>query len=133
MYISKKNREFIKNMFGGKCAYTGTDLLSDWQVDHIEPVVRNWWTNTAMLPMNHNIENMIPTQRIINHYKHSMGLEQFREFMKDFHLRISKLPKNPKVQKSIKRKAYMLEVARLFDLTPNKPFSGKFWFEIISS
>lgn len=132
MYISKKNREVIKNMFGGKCAYTGTDLLPDWQVDHIEPVVRNWWTNTAMLHSNHNIENMIPTQRIINHYKHSMGLEQFRDFMKDFHLRIAKLPKNPKVEKSVKRKAYMLEVARLFDLTPNKPFSGKFWFETVS-
>jgi hypothetical protein len=133
MYISKKNREVIKNMFGGKCAYTGTDLLPDWQVDHIEPVVRNWWTNTAMFEKNHNIENMIPTQRIINHYKHSMGLEQFRDFMKDFHLRIAKLPENPKVEKSIKRKAYMLEVARLFDLTPNKPFSGNFWFETVSS
>ena len=133
MYISKKNREVIKNMFDGKCAYTGTELLPDWQIDHIEPVVRNWGTNTAMFEKNHNIENMIPTQRIINHYKHSMGLEEFRNFMKDFHLRIAKLPKNPKVEKSVKRKAYMLEVARLFDLTPNKPFSGKFWFETLSS
>ena len=133
MYISKKNREVIKNMFDGKCAYTGTELLPDWQIDHIEPVVRNWGTNTAMFEKNHNIENMIPTQRIINHYKHSMGLEEFRNFMKDFHLRIAKLPKNPKVEKSVKRKAYMLEVARLFDLTPNKPFSGKFWFETVSS
>lgn len=26
MYISKKNREIIKQKFGGKCAYTGTEL-----------------------------------------------------------------------------------------------------------
>lgn len=131
MYISKKDREIIKQKFGGKCAYTGTELMDDWQVDHMESVERNWWTNTAQKGENHNIDNMVPAQRIINHYKHSMGLEQFRDFMKGFHLRIAKLPKNPKVEKSIKRKAYMLEVARLFDITLNKPFSGVFYYETI--
>jgi len=130
MYISKKNREIVKNMFNGKCAYTGTDLLADWQVDHIKPIKRNWQlNNSAMFEENHNLQNMLPTQRIINHYKHSMDLELFRNFMMYFHIRLSKLPKNPKVEKSIKRKAYMLEIARLFDITADKPFSGKFWFE----
>ena len=131
MYISKKNREIIKHKFGGKCAYTGTELMDDWQVDHMEPIERNWWTNTAQKSENHNINNMVPAQRIINHYKHSMDLESFRNFMMYFHQRIAKLPKNPKVEKSIKRKAYMLEVARLFDITPNKPFSGDFYYETI--
>jgi 5-methylcytosine-specific restriction endonuclease McrA len=116
-------------MYEGKCAYTGTDLLPDWQIDHIEPVRRNWWENSALKECNHNVSNMLPSQKIINHYKHSMNLEQFREFMMEFHIRLKRLPKNPKVQKSIKRKAYMLEIARLFDITPNKPFIGKFWFE----
>lgn len=129
MNISKKNREIIRDLFHGKCAYTGTELLPDWQVDHVKAVRRNWWTNTAILPMNHNIENMIPTQKIINHYKHSMNLVQFRGFMLYFHKRLAKLPKNPKVKKSIKRKAYMLEVARLFDITTDKPFTGIFYFE----
>lgn len=131
MYISKKDRAIIKEMFGGKCAYTGIELLSDWQVDHIEAVRRNWWTNTALVEANHNLQNMIPSQRIVNHYKHSMGLEQFRKFMIDFHVRISKLPKQPKKEKSIRRKAYMLEIARLFDITPEKPFTGQFYFETI--
>ena len=131
MYISKKNRELVNNRFGGKCAYTGTDLLPDWQVDHVNPVVRNWWDNTSLSPENHNIDNLLPAQRVVNHYKHSMDLEQFREFMKDFHLRIAKLPKNPKVQKSIRRKAYMLEIAGLFGITPDKAFSGKFYFELL--
>ena len=26
MYISKKDREIVKNKFGDKCAYTGTEL-----------------------------------------------------------------------------------------------------------
>lgn len=133
MYISKKNREIVRNMFDGKCAYTGTELLPDWQVDHVEAVRRNWLlNNSAMFEENHNLQNMLPAQRIVNHYKHSMDLEQFRNFMKDFHIRISKLPKNPKIEKSIKRKAYMLEIARLFDITTNKAFSGRFYFETLS-
>ncbi len=132
MYISKKNRELVRNMFDGKCAYTGTELQSDWQIDHVKPVRRNWrLNNSAIFAENHKLENMLPSQRIINHYKHSMDLEQFRNFMKDFHIRISKLPKNPKTEKSIKRKAYMLEVARLFDITPEKAFSGRFYFEML--
>lgn len=132
MYISKKNREIVRSLFDGKCAYTGTELLSDWQVDHVEPVRRNWWlNNSAMLEKNHKLENMLPSQRIINHYKHSMNLEQFRDFMKDFHIRIGKLPKNPRVEKSIKRKEYMLEIANLFDITTDKPFSGIFYFETL--
>ena len=133
MYISKKNRELVKNMFDGKCAYSGTELLSDWQVDHVNPVRRNWLlNNSALFEENHTLENMLPSQRIINHYKHSMDLEQFRDFMKDFHIRISKLPKNPKIEKSIKRKVYMLKVARLFGITTNKAFSGRFYFETLS-
>ena len=120
-------------MFDGKCAYTGTELLPDWQVDHVKAVRRNWWVNnSAMFEENHNLENMLPSQRIVNHYKHAMDLEQFRNFMKDFHVRISKLPKNPKSEKSIKRKAYMLEIARLFDIKTDKAFSGRFYFETLS-
>jgi len=131
MYISKKNRELVKNMFGGKCAYTGTDLLPDWQVDHVSPIRRNWWlNNSALFEENHILENMIPSQRIINHYKHTMDLEEFRKFMCNFHLRLKKLPQNPKTEKSIKRKAYMLEIARFFEITTDKPFSGKFYFEM---
>ena len=70
-------------------------------------------------------------QKIINHYKRAFDLEFFRDYMKNFHLRIAKLPKNPKVKKSIKHKEYLLEVARLFDITPEKPFSGKFYFETL--
>jgi len=132
MYISKKNREIIKQKFGGKCAYTGTDLLPDWQVDHVSPVMRNWWTNTAMMENNHNIDNMVPCQKIVNHYKGSLDLETFRNwFLGGLHERLKKLPKNPKVEKSHKKKAYLLEVARLFDIQPDKPFSGVFYFETL--
>jgi 5-methylcytosine-specific restriction endonuclease McrA len=130
MYISKKNREIVKNKFGGKCAYTGTELMPDWQVDHVKPILRNWFSKGAVFEKEHHIDNMFPTQKIINHYKGSLDLETFRKwFLGGLHERLKKLPKNPKTEKSHKKKAYLLEVARLFDITPEKPFDGKFYFE----
>lgn len=130
MYISKKNRELIKNKFGGKCAYSGTELKDDWQVDHVKPIVRNKYTNTAMFDDNHNLCNMFPVQRIINHYKGSLDLDTFRTwYLGGLQERLKKLPRNPKAEKSIKRKKYLLEVAELFEITESKPFSGVFYFE----
>ena len=130
MYISKKTREIVRNKFGGKCAYTGTELKDDWQVDHVKPVIRNWFSQGAMFEKEHHIDNMFPCQKIINHYKGSLDLETFRNwFLAGMSERLKKLPKNPKTEKSIKRKAYLLEVAGLFGITPDKPFSGRFYFE----
>ena len=75
---------------------------------------------------------MFPTQRKINNYKSSYDLETFRTFLLGgLHERLAKLPKNPKVEKSIKRKESMLKIASYFEITKDKPFSGKFYFETI--
>jgi 5-methylcytosine-specific restriction endonuclease McrA len=130
MYISKKDREIIRNKYDGKCAYTGTELKEDWQIDHVNPVRRNVFGTGAKHEHNHNLENMVPCQRIVNHYKHNLSLHEFRTWLLGgLHERLKKLPKNPKTEKSAKRKAYMLEVASLFGITPDKPFSGFFYFE----
>ena len=132
MYISKKDREIIKQKFGGKCAYTGTKLKDDWQIDHIEPLIRNC-NNTVMFENNHKLDSMFPAQKIVNHYKRHLSLESFRTWILGYlHERLKKLPKNPKTEKSIKRKAYLIEVAQLFGITEDKPFSGKFYFETLS-
>jgi len=132
MYISKKNREIIKQKFGGKCAYSGTELKDDWQVDHVKPIIRNRFDGTAVFKDDHNLENMFPVQKIINHYKGSMDLELFRTwYLAGLHKRLKKLPSNPKTEKSIKRKAYLLKVAIFFNIEKDKPFSGKFYFESV--
>ena len=128
-------RQIVYDKFNGKCAYSGTQLESDWQIDHMESKKINSYFayKGALDERNVNrIENLMPTQKIINHYKRAFDLALFRDYMKTFHLRLAKLPKNPKVQKSIKHKEYLLEVARLFDITPEKPFSGKFYFETLN-
>lgn len=130
MYIRKKDRELIREKFNGRCAYSGTILEDDWQVDHIAPVRRNWFDKGALHEENHNINNMIPCQKIINHYKGTLTLNEFRNwFMKDLHKRLKKLPKNPRTERSVKRKNYLLKVASYFGITEDKPFSGNFYFE----
>jgi len=126
-------RDRIYNKFGGLCAYSGTPLEDDWQIEHINPVVRNWWTNTAMFKKNDNEDNMVPVQKIINHYKHSLTLHEFRTWLLGgLHERLAKLPKNPRTEKSRKHKEYLLKVARYFGITEDKPFNGKFYFETIT-
>ena len=118
--------------FGGKCAYSGTELEDDWQVEHIKPVVRSLSTGKPLFPDGHCIENMVPVQKIINHYKHSCSLEEFRHWLLGgLHLRLKKLPKNPYAERSIKRKEYTLKVASYFGIEPDKPFSQKFYFETL--
>lgn len=126
-YISKKTREQVKMKYGGLCAYSGTPLEDDWQVDHIVPI-RRW--DGMYTTENHTIENMVPVQRIINHYKHSLDLESFRSwFLAGLHERLSKLPKNPRSEKSIKKCQYLRDVASYFGITEENPFDGVFYFE----
>lgn len=133
MYISKKLRKQVYDKFGGLCAYSGTPLDSDWQVDHLEPLVRNWWlSNSACFPDAHRIENMVPCQKIINHYKGSLDLETFRNwFLAGLHERLAKLPKNPRTDKSVRKIAYLRNVAGYFGISEGKPFSGTFYFETL--
>jgi len=80
MYISKKNRELIKQKFNGLCAYSGTVLEDDWQVDHIKPLLRGRRKNKMLFEDRDCIENMIPCQKIINHYKRALDIETFRSW-----------------------------------------------------
>ena len=123
-------RERIYQKYGGLCAYSGTPLEDDWQIEHIEPVIRNWWTNTMVFSDNDKEGNMVPVQKLINHYKHSVSLEEFRTWLLGgLHKRLKKVPKNPRTEKGKKRKVYILKVAGYFGITENEPFSGKFYFE----
>lgn len=122
-----KTRKKIYEKFGGRCAYSGTKLKEDWQVDHLVPKI--YFQMSGEEGVN-DIENLMPVQKIVNHYKRCLTLEEFRHwYLGGLHERLKKLPKNPKVERSIKRKEYLLEIATLFNISVDKPFSGKFYFE----
>ena len=129
--MTKELREKVGEKYNGLCAYSGTPLEDDWQVEHIKPLRRNWYNGgKPLFPKNDNIDNMVPVQKLINHYKHELDLEDFREwYLGRLHIRLSKLPKNPRTEKSHRHKAYMLKVASYFGITKDNPFSGIFYFE----
>jgi 5-methylcytosine-specific restriction endonuclease McrA len=126
--MNKKIRETVYNKYNGCCAYTGKPLQSDWQVDHIHPKCRKIQKNST-LTSHDDMDNLIPAYRMVNHYKRTQTLNEFRKFMSEFHIRLSKLPKNTRVLKTQKRKEYLFEIAMLFDIAIDKPFDGKFYFE----
>lgn len=127
-------REKIKLKYGGLCAYTGKPLDDKWQVDHITPLWHfDVYRNKYPIDMDINHEsNLLPCLRIVNHYKREKNLESFRAYMYTFHERLAKLPKNPRTEKTIKRIAYMMEIANAFHITVDQPFSGVFYFETIN-
>jgi 5-methylcytosine-specific restriction endonuclease McrA len=120
-----KKRQAVYDKYQGLCAYTGKPLGDDWQIDHMEPhFYGRMYSRDPNRP-----ENLVPALRIVNHYKRCLHLEGFRAYMLTFHNRLKKLPKEPKVEKSANRKAYMLKVAEAFGITPDNPFNGVFYFE----
>ncbi|MDE9484040.1 HNH endonuclease [Xenorhabdus bovienii] len=90
--LTKKQRAVIREKFGGRCAYCGHELpATGWHADHAEPVERLSKfvrdergfgkfipTGEMMRPENDTIENMMPSCRSCNIYKHSLDIETFR-------------------------------------------------------
>lgn len=129
MPVSKKKRQELYDKYNGLCGYTGKPLDEKWQVDHIMPECYYRW-GVAKGDV-HCDDNLIPSIRIINHYKRGKDLEEWRGFIGTLHKRLAKLPKKTIVEKTRKRVEYLQQVATLFGITPDKPFCGKFYFETL--
>ena len=137
--MNKKIRKLVHDKCGGLCAYCGKPLGDDWQVDHVTSKISHYlrtYNNGGTLEQIKenlkkvdDIDNLLPAIKIINHYKRSLCLESFRKRIKTLHLRLAKLPKKTGVEKTKRRKEYLFKVAALFDITIDKPFDGKFYFE----
>jgi hypothetical protein len=118
-------RDIIYQKYDGLCAYSGTPLEDDWQIDHVVPKCKGG---------TDNIENLIPVQKILNHYKRSLGIEDFRKlWLGGLHMRIGKLPKNPRTENGKHKKEYMLKIASYFGIDENTSFDGVFYFEKLST
>jgi hypothetical protein len=87
-----------------------------------------------LFPKSDTEVNLYPCQKIINHYKGSSSLEELRTWLLGgLHTRLKKIPKNPKTEKSARKKEYILKVASYFGITPDKPFTGILYFETLNN
>jgi hypothetical protein len=122
--MNKKLRQQVYDKYGGRCAYSGTPLEPDWQVDHRIP--KRMYAYQLIKNLD-DFDNLMPCQRSINNYKFSYSLEDFRSFLLGkLHLRLRKYPHSGKGGELRKR---MEKIAAYFDITPDKPFYGVFYFE----
>lgn len=141
--MTKKTRQQVYDKFNGLCAYSGKPLDDKWQVDHAISKYQFGHTlygkcltreeyNTRLKEVD-NINNLLPAIRRVNHYKRSMNVEQFRKYISTLHLRLAKLPKKTSLESTRKRIEYLNDIADLFGVTIDKPFSGVFYFETLAN
>lgn len=94
MALTKKQREQLKQMFGGKCAYCGCNLPEKgWHADHIKPIQRILEqdmkakqngefklkaTGEVYHPELDTFENYFPACAPCNLFKANWSLEGFR-------------------------------------------------------
>lgn len=137
--MKKSQRQEIFNKCNGRCAYCGWDLDSTWQVDHM--ISKQYWfyIDTTDPKSVNRVENLMPSCVVCNHYKRSHCVNDnyehvgFRTFMMKFHIRLGKLPKKSMRAQTLKTREYMMRIAERYNITPDKPFSGVFYFETLKA
>jgi 5-methylcytosine-specific restriction endonuclease McrA len=87
---SRKQREALRQKFGGRCAYCGCDLSGGLHCDHMEPVIRytpSVWDPSApkgvqmVKPERNTVSNMMPACKACNLHKGGYSLESWRTYL----------------------------------------------------
>lgn len=136
--MNKKICEQVFNKYGGRCAYCGCELIDKWQVDHATS--KHMWryvNNNSPSDVN-DISNLMPTCVPCNHYKRELSIESwhswrgFRDYMLTLHIRLKKLPKKTTIKRTAQRIEYLRIISEKYNITPQMPFSGTFYFETLT-
>ena len=93
MKLSKKRAD-IKDKFGQRCAYCGVQLTGRWDRDHLLPVDRYEDDDGKIVMRNPHLdtfENMMPSCPACNNYKRNYWLHEFRRYLSDCLLKLTKL------------------------------------------
>ena len=93
MKLTKSQREQVRQMFDGRCAYCGEPLPKRWHADHVEPVIRELVIKETVCgtyrlasgkpirPEFDVLGNFMPSCPPCNISKHSMTLEIWRGWL----------------------------------------------------
>lgn len=87
---NKRQREALRQKFGGRCAYCGGEL-TDMHADHLEPVIRiqtdPWGRRLPaaecrlVKPERNTVANMMPACKACNLHKGGYSLEGWRDII----------------------------------------------------
>jgi len=126
----EERRELVLAKYNGRCAYSGTILERDWQIDHWMPIGRIGWNEIYRHPERENIDNLVPAQKLINHHKKNLLPEEYKhKKLKNLHKFLLELPRQSYSERQIRRKNYYLQIADYFDIRIDKPFDMSFYYE----
>lgn len=96
MRLTKKQRDDLRNKYGGRCAYCGCELGKTFHADHLEPLERAYHVKTIKNngkyelevrfvadrhPERDDIRNMVPSCAKCNISKSNLPLEKWRDFL----------------------------------------------------
>lgn len=106
--LSATERKKVFDMYGGRCAYCGAAVtFRGMQADHKVPL---------HIGGEDTIENMLPACRSCNHYKHTLDIEGFREYL-------SGIPKR------LNRDCIAYQVGKRFGIVTENNIQIRFYFE----
>ena len=106
--IPKKIRIALYEKYNHKCAYCGCDLeYKDMQVDHATPL---------RIGGSDDVSNYMPACRSCNHYKSTLDIEGFRNYLSEIHKRLM-------------RDSIPYQVAERFGIVKHLSDDVKFYFE----
>jgi 5-methylcytosine-specific restriction endonuclease McrA len=85
---TKKQKDAVRAMFGGRCAYCGCELVK-MHCDHVEPCIRvttDPWSRPLaepymIKPERNTVANMMPACPPCNLHKGGYSLEQWRVYL----------------------------------------------------
>lgn len=110
--LSAKERKQIFDKYNGHCAYCGCEItFRGMQVDH-KKALRTGGEDT--------IENMFPSCRSCNHYKSTLDVEEFREYLSEIHKRLM-------------RDSVAFQVASRFGIVKHVADEVTFYFEKVEA
>ncbi len=90
MKLTKAQRENLRKMYSGRCAYCGCELGPRWHADHVESVQRKLQyvkgkgviaTGELWRPEHDHIDNLAPACAPCNIDKHTYALEDWRQIL----------------------------------------------------
>lgn len=109
-------RKMIWEKSKGKCWYCGCDLKDRWDADHFHPVIRHPETKKMLCPEFDVIENLVPSCKPCNNFKHSNTIDGFKFIINE---QFDNVPKNSTGMRQLMRLG-LVDIDR-------KPI--EFWYE----
>lgn len=110
--LSKLERQEVYRKCNGHCAYCGIEIdLKDMQVDHAVPL---------KIGGSDDLKNMLPACRSCNHYKATLDINGFKNYLSGIHKRLL-------------RDSVTYQVAERFGIVEHKTDIVEFYFESMKS